>query len=174
MKRAIYPGSFDPLTNGHLDIIHRAAVLADELVVAVVQNPSKHPLFSLEERVDILRECLSEIPNVRVGSFAGLLVDYVRQQDACVIIKGLRAVSDFEVEFQMALLNRNLAPEVDTLFLMTADKHAFLCSSSVKEIASLGGSVSDLVPSLVERRLQLKFGFEAKATSAAARDNKGR
>ncbi len=159
MRRAIYPGSFDPLTNGHLDIIRRAAALVDELVVAVVLNPAKNALFTLEERQQILQECLGDLGNVRVGSFAGLLVDFVREQQARIIVKGLRAVSDFEFEFQMALLNRNLAPEVDTLFLMTADRHAFLSSSSVKEIASLGGSVSDLVPPYVERRLREKFGL---------------
>ena len=159
MRRAIYPGSFDPLTNGHLDIIQRAACLVDELVVAVVQNPAKTGLFSLQERQDILEECLAGLGNVRVDSFAGLLVDFVRRRDARLIIKGLRAVSDFEFEFQMALLNRNLAPEVDTLFLMTADRHAFLSSSSVKEIASLGGSVADLVPPFVEAKLREKFGF---------------
>ncbi len=159
MRRAIYPGSFDPLTNGHLDIIQRAARLVDELVVAVVQNPAKNALFTLQERQEILQECVASLGNVRVGSFAGLLVDYVREQQAQIIVKGLRAVSDFEFEFQMALLNRNLAPEVDTLFLMTAARHAFLSSSSVKEIASLGGSVSDLVPPYVEGRLREKFGL---------------
>lgn len=159
MRRAIYPGSFDPLTNGHLDIIQRAARLVDELVVAVVQNPAKTGLFTLQERQDILEESLAGLGNVRVDSFAGLLVDFVRRRDAQIIIKGLRAVSDFEFEFQMALLNRNLAPEVDTLFLMTADRHAFLSSSSVKEIASLGGSVADLVPPYVEAKLREKFGF---------------
>jgi len=159
LRRAIYPGSFDPLTNGHLDIIQRAACLVDELVVAVVQNPAKNALFTLQERQEILQECVASLGNVRVGSFAGLLVDYVRAQQAQIIVKGLRAVSDFEFEFQMALLNRNLAPEVDTLFLMTAARHAFLSSSSVKEIASLGGSVSDLVPPDVEGRLREKFGL---------------
>lgn len=159
MRRAIYPGSFDPLTNGHLDIIQRASRLVDELVVAVVQNPAKKSLFTLEERQEILQECARGLGNVRVGSFTGLLVDFVRQREAQIIVKGLRAVSDFEFEFQMALLNRNLAPEVDTLFLMTADRHAFLSSSSVKEIASLGGSVADLVPPYVERKLREKFGF---------------
>ena len=158
MHRAIYPGSFDPLTNGHLDIITRAANIVDELVVAAVCNPSKHPLFTLEERRDILAECLKDIPNVRVGCFEGLLVDYVRQEQANLIVKGLRAVSDFEVEFQMALLNRKLAPQVDTLFLMTASKHAFLSSSSVKEIARFGGDVSDLVPPYVNELLKGKFG----------------
>lgn len=159
MRRAIYPGSFDPLTNGHLDIIQRASRLVDELVVAVVVNPAKNALFTLDERKDILQECTSDLGNIVVDSFTGLLVDFVRRHDARIIVKGLRAVSDFEFEFQMALLNRNLAPEVDTLFLMTADRHAFLSSSSVKEIASLGGSVGDLVPPYVEARLRDKFGL---------------
>lgn len=159
MRRAIYPGSFDPLTNGHLDIIQRASRLVDELVVAVVVNPAKNALFTLDERKDILQECTSGLGNIVVDSFTGLLVDFVRRHEARIIVKGLRAVSDFEFEFQMALLNRNLAPEVDTLFLMTADRHAFLSSSSVKEIASLGGSVGDLVPPYVEARLRDKFGL---------------
>ncbi len=158
MRRAMYPGSFDPLTNGHLDIISRAADVVDELVVAVVCNPAKSPLFSLEERCDILKECLKSLPNVRVGAFEGLLVDYLRQQKVNFIVKGLRAVSDFEIEFQMALLNRKLAPEIDTIFLMTSSKHAFLSSSAVKEIAKLGGDVSDLVPPYVDERLRRKYG----------------
>lgn len=162
MRRAIYPGSFDPLTNGHLDIIQRASTLVDELVVAVVVNPAKNALFTLEERQDILQECTSGLGNIAVDGFTGLLVDFVRRRQARIIVKGLRAVSDFEFEFQMALLNRNLAPEVDTLFLMTADRHAFLSSSSVKEIASLGGSVADLVPSYVEGKLREKFGLSAE------------
>ncbi len=158
MRRAMYPGSFDPLTNGHLDIISRAAEVVDELVVAVVCNPSKSPLFSLEERCDILKECLKSLPNVRVGAFEGLLVDYLRQQKVNFIVKGLRAVSDFEIEFQMALLNRKLAPEIDTIFLMTSAKHAFLSSSAIKEIAKLGGDVSDLVPPYVDECLRRKYG----------------
>ncbi|MDO5296010.1 MAG: pantetheine-phosphate adenylyltransferase [bacterium] len=157
LRRAVYPGSFDPLTNGHLDIIHRAAEIVDELLVAVVCNPSKSPLFSLEERRQMLSECLRGLPNVRVDCFEGLLVDYMRVQQAGIIVKGLRAVSDFEVEFQMALMNRKLAPEVDTIFLMTSAKHAFLSSSSVKEVVKLGGQVSDMVPPYVEERLLKKF-----------------
>lgn len=169
MRRAIYPGSFDPLTNGHLDIIRRAALLVDELTVAVGVNRDKKTLFTLEERQDILANCLSDIPNVRVAFFEGLLVDFARSRQASIIIKGLRAVSDFEVEFQMALLNRNLAPEIDTLFLMTADKHAFLSSSSIKEIASLGGRVADLVPPYVEKRLQERYAEIKASQSRSAR-----
>lgn len=157
MKRAVYPGSFDPVTNGHLDIIERAAALVDELVVAVVRNPAKKGLFTLEERADMLQKSVQHLGNVRVESFAGLLVDFVQERGACLIVKGLRAISDFEFEFQMALLNRKLAPGVDTIFLMTSEQHAFLSSSSVKEIASLGGSVGELVPPYVEGKLKEKF-----------------
>jgi pantetheine-phosphate adenylyltransferase len=153
----VYPGSFDPVTNGHLDIITRGAALVDELVVAVVTNPAKRPLFTLEERQEILSKTVSGLPNVKIDAFSGLLVDFVRQRQATIILKGLRAVSDFEFEFQMALLNRNLAPEVDTIFLMTADQHAFLSSSSIKEIAQLGGTVARMVPSYVELKLREKF-----------------
>lgn len=158
MRRAVYPGSFDPVTNGHLDIISRGAALVDELIVAVVTNPSKKPLFTLEERQEILKKTVTDLPNVKIDAFSGLLVDFVRQRQATIILKGLRAVSDFEFEFQMALLNRNLAPEVDTIFLMTADQHAFLSSSSIKEIAQLGGTVARMVPSYVELKLREKFG----------------
>lgn len=158
MRRAVYPGSFDPVTNGHLDIISRGAALVDELIVAVVSNPSKKPLFTLEERQEILQKTVTDLPNVKIDAFSGLLVDFVRQRQATIILKGLRAVSDFEFEFQMALLNRNLAPEVDTIFLMTADQHAFLSSSSIKEIAQLGGTVARMVPSHVELKLREKFG----------------
>lgn len=163
MRRAVYPGSFDPVTNGHLDIITRGAALVDELVVAVVTNPSKKPLFTLEERQEILTKTVSGLPNVKIDAFGGLLVDFVRQRRATIILKGLRAVSDFEFEFQMALLNRNLAPEVDTIFLMTADQHAFLSSSSIKEIAQLGGTVARMVPSFVELKLKEKFGASPQA-----------
>lgn len=158
MRRAVYPGSFDPLTNGHFDVINRAAKLVDELVVAVVCNPSKSPLFTLQERKCILERCLAGIPNVRVGAFEGLLVDYLRQEKANFIVKGLRAVSDFEIELQMALMNRKLAPEIDTLFLMTSGDYTFLSSSAVKEVAKLGGDVSDLVPAYVNELLLEKYG----------------
>lgn len=159
MIRAVYPGSFDPITNGHLDIIERAASVFDELVVAVVRNPSKVPLFTLEERQEMIQKLLVDQPKVRVDSFSGLLVSFVQEQRAQVIVKGLRAVSDFEFEFQMALLNRQLNPGIDTLFLMTQDRYAFLSSSSVREIASLGGSVREMVPPLVEERLKERFGL---------------
>lgn len=166
MRRAIYPGSFDPPTLGHLDIIQRASELVDELTVAVVSNPAKtSSLFTLEERSVLLERTVGHLGNVRVDRFTGLLVDFVRAREARIIIKGLRALSDFESEFQMALLNRSLAPEVDTMFLMTAHRYTFLSSSSVKEIASLGGNVSDLVPPYVEQRLREKFGLRVEPGS---------
>jgi pantetheine-phosphate adenylyltransferase len=163
MRRAVYPGSFDPITNGHIDIIERALQLFDEVVVAVVHNPNKRALFSLDERREMIAEVMGERPRLRVESFSGLLVKFVEAQQAHAIVKGLRAVSDFEFEFQMALLNRRLAPEVDTCFLMTQDIYAFLSSSSVREIASLGGSVKGMVPPLIEEHLRERFGLEASS-----------
>jgi pantetheine-phosphate adenylyltransferase len=157
LKTAVYPGSFDPVTNGHIDIIQRAAGLVDELVVAVVENPAKRPLFSLEERKAMLEESVARLPGVRVESFAGLLVDFVRRQGSRLIVKGLRAVSDFEYELQMAHLNRTMDERIETIFLMTTDRHSFLSSSFVREIAALGGSVSQMVPPHVEQRLKEKL-----------------
>lgn len=153
MKRAVYPGSFDPPTLGHVDILRRAAGLFDEVIVAVGANTAKRPMFSLEERVEMLQEIVSETPNVRVMPFDGLLVSFAIQQNACAVIRGLRAVSDFENEFQMALANRMLAPNLETVFLMTSAEVMFVSSSIVKEIASLGGDVSGLVPKAVAARL---------------------
>jgi pantetheine-phosphate adenylyltransferase len=150
---AIYPGSFDPATNGHLDIIRRGAKTFEHLIVAVGRNTGKSPLFTLEERVAMLEECCATWPNVTITSFDGMLVTFAQQQGAQVLIKGLRAISDFEYEFQMALANRQLAPDVETLFMMTSAEHLYLSSSIVKEIARLGGDVSALVPPPVERRL---------------------
>jgi pantetheine-phosphate adenylyltransferase len=154
---AVYPGSFDPLTNGHLDIIGRGAVLFDELVVAVLQNTDKEPLFTVEERLRVLREVLRPLPNVRVDRFEGLLVDYVRSVGGRVIVRGLRAISDFEYEFQMALMNRHLCEDVETLFLMAAEAYSYLSSRLVKEVAKLGGSVHGLVPPLVEKLLAERY-----------------
>ncbi|MCC6038078.1 MULTISPECIES: pantetheine-phosphate adenylyltransferase [Fervidibacter] len=156
MIRAVYPGTFDPVTNGHLDVIERAAKIFDELIVAVTTNPAKTPWFTLEERVEMLKECCSHLPNVTVEAFDGLLVNFVRQKGAKVIIKGLRAVTDFDYEFQMAAINRKLAPEIETLFLMTSLPYAYLSSSAVKEVASLNGCLKDLVPDNVAERLRKK------------------
>ncbi len=156
MIRAVYPGTFDPVTNGHLDVIERAAHIFDELIVAVTTNPAKTPWFTLEERMEMLRECCRHLPNVRVESFDGLLVNFVREKGAKVIVKGLRAVTDFDYEFQMATMNRKLAPDIDTLFLMTSLPYAYLSSSIVKEIALLNGCLKELVPDCVAERLRRK------------------
>jgi pantetheine-phosphate adenylyltransferase len=156
VRRAVCPGSFDPVTNGHVDVINRAAGLYDELVVAVLVNPGKAGLFSVGERMDLLRDAVAELPNVRVDSFEGLLVDYCRANGIPVIIKGLRAVSDFEYELQMAQMNRELAG-IETLFVPTAPQVGHLSSSLIKQIATFGGDVSKLVPKAVhDRLLQLR------------------
>lgn len=154
---AVYPGSFDPVTNGHLDIIRRAALLVDELVVAVLINTAKNPLFTLEERVSLLRQVTADIPNVRVDSFSGLLINYMQDKNINLIVKGLRAISDFEAEFQMALMNRKLSPGAETIFLMTANENSYLSSSLVKEIYRLGGAVDELVPAPVNQLLKDKL-----------------
>ena len=159
-KTAIYPGSFDPITNGHLDLIERGLKIFDEIIVAIAVNPVKQPLFSIEERVDLIREVLTDHPRVKIDHFTGLLVDYVRRQNTNVILRGLRAVSDFDYEFQLALMNRRLAPEIETVFLMTSLKWVFLSSSILKEAVSLGGVVEDIVPSIVFQRLREKFGVK--------------
>lgn len=158
MKRAVYPGSFDPITNGHIDIIKRAAKLFDELIVAVLVNPAKSPLFTVEERMELIRESLNDMPNVKVDSFTGLLAHYVSRVKADVIVRGLRAVSDFEIEFQMALMNKRLNPDVEIVFLMTSYEYSYLSSGVVKEVARLGGSVTGLVPECVEAKLLEKIG----------------
>lgn len=157
MRAAIYPGSFDPPTNGHLDIIERAREVFDRLVVAVLQNPRKDPMFSVEQRVEMLRDAVGDDAGIEVVEFSGLLVEAARLHDAQSIIRGLRAVSDFEYEFQMALMNRRLDDRVETLFMVPHEAYTYLSSSLIKEVAALGGSVSDLVPGLVERRLQERF-----------------
>ena len=162
MKRAVYPGSFDPVTNGHLDIITRASRLVDELVVAVMVNPSKSHLFTLEQRQDMIREVCSGLPNVSVSTFSGLLVHYLDEVNIPIIIKGLRAISDFESEFQMAALNTTLDKRVETLFMMTAIENAFLSSSMVRQIAKLRGPVADMVPNVVNQRLVEQFGAPQK------------
>jgi len=149
---ALCPGTFDPVTNGHLDVIGRAAELFGSVIVAVVENPSKTPLFTLEERVQLLEEAVREHPNVRVGSFRGLLVDHARAEGAAVIVKGLRAISDYEYEIQMAQMNQRIG-EIDTLFMATSPKWSFLSSSLVREVARFGGEVEGLVPDHVRKRL---------------------
>jgi pantetheine-phosphate adenylyltransferase len=153
---AIYPGSFDPLTNGHVDIIQRGSGLFDKIIVAILLNIEKSPLFTVPERVDIARKVFSTYANVEVDTFDGLLVDYARRKRAGVIVRGLRAVSDFEYELQMALMNRRLNPEVETVFMMPAEPYTYVSSRLVKEVVALGGSVTGLVPSLVEERLRDK------------------
>lgn len=154
---AIYPGSFDPVTNGHLDLIERAAQLFERIIVAVLQNDGKEPLFTTAERIEMLREATRGWPNVEVDLFGGLLVEYARQKQARVILRGIRAVSDYEYELQMALMNRKLAPEIETVFLLPAEAYSYLSSRLVKEIARLGGSVHGLVPPIVEQRLRTKM-----------------
>src|SRR5581483_1484950 len=157
MRRAIYPGSFDPVTNGHLDIIERARKLFDEVIVAVAHNDARAPLFTLEERLDLLRSTMGKIDNVRVDHFSGLLVEFARTNDAIAVIRGLRAISDFEFEFQMALMNRKLEAQVETIFLMPKEEYTYLSSRIVKEIARLGGDVSKFVPPPVAKALAAKI-----------------
>lgn len=158
MKIAVYPGSFDPVTNGHLDIIERASKIFKKLIVAVIYNPNKIPLFTIEERVEMLKEVTKNMDNVEVDQFSGLLVHYMKKKEADIIVKGLRMVSDFEYEFQMALMNKKLSNEVETIFMMTNSKYGYVSSSLIKEIAKFGGCLKDLVPDYVERRLKEKFG----------------
>jgi len=157
MRTAIYPGSFDPITNGHLDVLQRAAKLFDRVIVAVAQSDPKHPLFSLEERMQMVAKAVRTMPNVEADSFQGLLVDYVDRRSAQAIVRGLRAVSDFEFEFQLALMNRKLNERVETIFMMPKDTYTFLSSRIVKEMAQLGGDVSAFVPAHVRTALAAKF-----------------
>lgn len=159
---AVYPGSFDPLTNGHVDIISRGARLFDRIIVAILVNAEKSPLFTMDERVEITRSVFKTHSNVEVDTFDGLLVDYVERRDAQVIVRGLRAVSDFEFEFQMALMNRRLRPKIETVFMMPAEQYTYISSRLIKEVFALGGRVHGLVPELVEERLRGK-GLARKA-----------
>jgi pantetheine-phosphate adenylyltransferase len=153
---AVFPGSFDPLTNGHVDIILRGARLFDRIVVAILRNAEKQPLFSPEERVETAREVFRAWPNVEVEAFEGLLVDYAHRKQASVIVRGLRAVSDFEYELQMALMNRRVGPEIETVFMMPAEQYTYVSSRLIKEVFALGGAITGLVPDVVEARLREK------------------
>jgi pantetheine-phosphate adenylyltransferase len=153
---AVYPGSFDPLTNGHVDIITRGARLFDRIIVAILVNAEKTPLFSIAERVEIARAVFKDYPNVEVDTFDGLLVDYVEKRKARVIVRGLRAISDFEFEFQLALMNRRLNSEIETVFMMPAEQYSYISSRLIKEVFALGGRVHGLVPDMVEARLRDK------------------
>ncbi|PJJ28204.1 pantetheine-phosphate adenylyltransferase [Lacrimispora celerecrescens] len=157
MKKAVYPGSFDPVTFGHLDIIERSARMSDHLIIGVLNNNSKTPLFSVEERVNMLKSLTKDLPNVEVESFGGLLVDFVRANQADAVIRGLRAVTDFEYELQIAQTNRVMAPEIDTVFLTTNLKYSYLSSSIVKEIAAYGGEINTFVPACVAERVMKKM-----------------
>ena len=159
--RAVYPGSFDPITNGHIYIAERAAAIFDEVIVSILINERKQGSFSVDERLDMARESLSHVKNIRVDSFNGLLVDYVRQNNASVIIRGLRAMSDFEYEFQMALMNRKLAPEIETFFIVTDSKYSYVSSSSIREIFHFGGTVKDFVPDVVFNKLRERYKSNA-------------
>jgi pantetheine-phosphate adenylyltransferase len=158
---AVYPGSFDPLTNGHVDIITRGARLFDRIIVAVLVNAEKFPLFTMEERVEIARSVFGNQRNVEIDTFDGLLVDYVARRQAQVIVRGLRAVSDFEFELQMALMNQRLSPKVETVFMMPSEKYTYISSRLIKEVFSLGGQVQGLVPDMVEARLRDKRAARA-------------
>jgi pantetheine-phosphate adenylyltransferase len=159
---AIYPGSFDPVTNGHVDIIERGLKVFERVVVAVLENPKKRPLFTTKERVRMIHEIFASRKEVEVRAFDGLLVDFARAQGTTVVMRGLRAISDFEYEFQMALMNRSLAPDIETFFMMPSVHYSFLSSNVVREVAALGGSVEGLVPGLVARKLRSKLGRSNK------------
>jgi len=154
VKKAVYPGTFDPITRGHEDLVRRAARLFDRMIVAVADSKSKKPFFSLEDRIEMAREVLTGVPNIEVVGFSGLLMDFMREHQAKVIIRGLRAVSDFEYEFQMAGMNRNLYPDVETVFLTPGEQYMFISATMVREIATLGGDVSHFVNPLVAARIQ--------------------
>ena len=154
---AIYPGTFDPLTNGHLDLIERGSKIFDELIVGILRNPEKDPLFTVNERKEVLLRMTKRFPNVRIDTFDGLLVDYARSKGARAVLRGIRAISDYEYELQMALMNRKLDPRIETVFMMPAEAYSYLSSRLVKEIYQLGGSIRGLVPEVVEQRLKGKI-----------------
>jgi pantetheine-phosphate adenylyltransferase len=163
---AIYPGSFDPITNGHVDIVERGLKVFDRVVVAVLKNPKKRPLFTTKERVKMIQEIFASNRRIEVRAFDGLLVEFARAQKTRVVIRGLRAISDFEYEFQMALMNRSLAPDIETFFMMPSVNYSFLSSNLVREVAGLGGSVEGLVPGLVERKLRAKVSGHRKTLNS--------
>ncbi len=171
---AVFPGSFDPITNGHLDIIARGLSVFDDVTIAILINPGKQALFTVEERVEIIRETYRSEPRVKVDTFSGLLVDYAERVGAAVIVRGLRAISDFEYEFQMALMNRRLNPRIETVFMMPAESYSYLSSRLVKEVFQLGGRVRDLVPPVVERRLAEKYGTTAPPATPRKRPRRAR
>lgn len=175
MKRftAIYPGSFDPPTNGHLDLIERGSHIFDELIVAILRNPEKSPLFSVDERRKMLEELTAGIENVRVDTFDGLTVDYAATVKASAVLRGIRALSDYEYELQMALMNRKLRPELETVFMMPAEKYSYLSSRLVREVARLRGDISGLVPDLVGRRLRDKLDLAHKFSTRKVKAGKG-
>jgi pantetheine-phosphate adenylyltransferase len=173
-SKAVFPGSFDPITNGHLDIIERGLSVFDEVVIAILVNPDKRALFTVEERLEIIRQAYAGNRRVHVDTFSGLLVDYAVQSGASVIVRGLRAISDFEYEFQMALMNRRLDPRIETVFMMPAESYSYLSSRLVKEVFQLGGSVRDLVPPVVEARLREKYGATVPPPTPARRKRRGR
>jgi len=166
---AVFPGSFDPITNGHLDIVDRGLSLFDRVRMAILVNPEKQPLFSVEERVALIREAYRGNRRVEVDTFSGLLVDYAERVGASVILRGIRAISDFEYEFQMALMNRRLDPQIETVFMMPAESYSYVSSRLVKEVFQLGGRVSDLVPPVVERRLSEKYGTPIRTRRSVRR-----
>ena len=157
MRIGVYPGTFDPITNGHIDIVRRSFQIFDKLIIAVAPNPKKGPLFDIQERVEMIREATRDIPNVEIEIFEGLLAEYMKRKGVHAIVRGLRAISDFEHEFMMALLNRKLDSEVETVFLMPSEEYSYLTSSAIKEVASYGGVVKDLVTPMVARRLRERF-----------------
>jgi pantetheine-phosphate adenylyltransferase len=178
---AIYPGSFDPITNGHLDLVQRGARMFDTLIVSILRNDSKLPLFSVEERMDMLREVVHPYANVEVDSFDGLLVDYAAQRSATVLLRGIRAISDYEYELQMALMNRRLRPGIETVFMMANEAYSFISSRLVKEVFGLGGNISGLVPPSVEARMHTRMqrivhheGLRRRREASRARRRRGR
>jgi len=157
VKKVIYPGTFDPITLGHLDLIKRAVTIFDTLIVAVASNPHKNPLFSLKERIDMLKEVTKDIHNIEIDSFDGLLMEYAKDKKCNIVLRGIRAIADFEYEFQMALSNRKLAPEIETIFMMPSEHYSYLSSKIIKEMASLGADLSGFVPPIVEKKLKEKL-----------------